>query len=93
MELKFTNAFKRDRDYYAEDDELFRQIAGKIKEIKKANSIQDVSGLEDIRGRKVFYRFKITSGKTVYRIGMKMLHNTVWLTLIDKDKRRFYKRL
>ena len=93
MDVAFSNEFKRDRDSYSGDDELMRQIAGKIKEIKKASSIDEVPGMEEIRGRKVFYRFKITSRKIIFRICVKTLHNKVWFTIIDPYKKRFYERI
>lgn len=93
MDVEYSNEFKRDRDFYSGDNELMRQIAGKIKEIKKVNSIEEVKGMDEIRGKKVFYRFKITSGKILYRICIKVLHNKVWFTLIDTYKKRFYQRI
>ena len=93
MELKFTNVFERDRELHSADNLLFRQLAGKIKEIQEAKSIDDVSGMEVVRGRKVYHRFKITSGKIIYRVGIKILHGKVWFLVIDTYKKRFYKRV
>lgn len=93
MEYEYSKKFIRDVKLFEHDAAFARQLAGKIKEIERANSIEEVTGLEDIRGRKVFYRFKITSGKIVYRIGLKVLHQVVWLTLLDNHKKRFYERI
>jgi len=93
MELKFTKDFKRDRDFYSGDDKFFSQLAGKMKNLQEANLIEDVSGMIPIRGRKVHYRFKLISGKIVYRVCIKILHNKVWFTIIDTYKKRFYDRI
>lgn len=93
MEYEYSDIFIKDIKSFERDKEFAQQLAGKIKEIKKANSIEDIPGLEEIRGRKVFYRFKIKTRKTTYRIGIKVLHTVVWLTLIDNAKKRFYKRI
>ena len=92
MELRFSNKFKQDRDFYRGDNVLFNQIAGKMKEIQNAGSIKEVRGLEIIRGRKIYYRFKIISGKIIYRIGIRILNGKVWFLLIDTYKKRFYER-
>lgn len=77
MDVEYSNEFKRDRDFYSGDNELMRQIAGKIKEIKKVNSIEGVQGMDEIRDR----------------IYIKMLHKKVWVTIIDTYKKRFYERI
>ena len=93
MELKFTNIFERDKDLHSADDILFSQLAGTMKKLQEAESIKDFSGMENIRGRKVYYRFKITSGKIIYRVGIKILHGKVWFLVIDTYKKRFYERI
>ena len=92
MEYEFERNYFHDLENYSNDSEFFRLLAGKIKEIEKAVSLEDIPGLEEIRGRRVFFRFKIKTRKNTYRIGVKILHHVVWLVLIDNAKKRFYKR-
>lgn len=78
---------------YSDDWELLQLLSGKIREVEKAISPDEISGLVPIRQRRVYYRFKITSRKTLYRIGIKILHNKVWFVIIDTYKKRFYERI
>ena len=92
MESEFTNKYLRDLKSYKKDRELIHLLGAKINEAVKSNSIEDVNGLVLIRGTTVHYRFKIKSGKIIYRIGIKHLKNTIWFACIDNNKKRFYKR-
>ena len=63
MDYEYSNLFIKDIKLFERDKEFAQQFKGKIKEIEKACSIEDVAGIEEIRGRKVFYRFKIKTHK------------------------------
>lgn len=93
MDWKFTNEFADDLETYDYDKEFIKKLLGKIKEIEKADSFHVISGMEQIRKRKSFYRFKISEDRITYRIGVKVLRNKVWLTVIDTYKKRFYERI
>ncbi len=93
MEFEFERRFFRDLENYSNDLEFLRLLWGKTKEIENAGSFDDIAGMDDIRGRKVHYRFKVSVGKTTYRIGLKVLHGKIWFTVIDKHKKRFYERI
>ena len=59
MDYEYSAVFIKDIKSFERDKEFARQLKGKIKEIEKANSVADIPGLEEIRGRKVYHRFKI----------------------------------
>ena len=92
MEYALTKSFNKDTESYKYDSEFLRMLAGKVNEINKADSFEDITGLVHIRGRATHYRFKIKTRKTTYRIGIKLLSNVVWFARLDNDKKRFYKR-
>lgn len=92
MEYEFTKSFDKDLESYKHDREFLRLLGGKVNEIGRANSFEDITGLVPIRGRETHYRFKIKTRKTTYRVGIKLLTNRIWFARLDKDKRRFYKR-
>lgn len=92
MDYKLTDGFIKDTKSYGHDRDFLHLVAGKIKETVKAKSFEDISGLVHIRGRETHYRFKIKTRKTIYRIGIKVLGNTIWFARLDNDKKRFYKR-
>lgn len=92
MELKYTNRFLRDLKKYKDEKDLIQIIGKKANGITKASSADDIHELVRIRKTSSHYRIKIKiSDKTVYRLGIIILRNTVWLASIESDKRRFYK--
>ena len=92
MEYEYTKGFLKDITSYKHDKEFLHLLGAKVNEIQKSSAFHDISGIVPIRGRETHYRFKIKTRKTTYRVGIKLLSNTAWLSRLDNDKKRFYKR-
>lgn len=93
MELKFSNKFTRQLKQYKNEKKLFQNLASKIKHIKSAVSISEITELVKIRKTSIHYRIRIKiSERKVYRIGIIILHRTIWFACIENDKKRFYKQ-
>jgi len=93
MEYEYTKKFKKDLLRYKTNEELIHILGKKIQHIAKTTSTKDIHELVTIRKTKAHYRIKIKiSESEIYRIGIAVLKNKVWVACIDKDKKRFYKR-
>ncbi len=77
MEYEFSDKFIRDLKFFRHDREFIHLIGSKINETIKAKSIKNIGGLVSIRKTKVHFRLKIKSTKEIYRVGLKLLKNTV----------------
>ncbi len=91
MEYELTNQFLRDIRRYKTDKTFVRAIGARINETISAKELNDIHGLVLIRGTTAHFRFKIRSGNTTYRIGIKKLKNVIWFACVENNKSRFYK--
>lgn len=92
MEYEFTRQFAKDLKSYTDDKSFLQTIGKRVNETNRADSINEIHGLKDIRGTTAHFRFKIKTNKAIYRIGIKLLKNVIWFACIDNNKKRFYKR-
>jgi len=93
MELKYSKKFVRQLKEFKHDVKLFQSLSKKIKYFQSVSTLSEIQELVQIRKTTVHYRIKIkVSDKKVYRIGVSILKNTVWLASIENDKKRFYKQ-
>ena len=58
MELRYKSSFDRDLKKIR-DSGLLRRVEDKITELKAADSLSEVSGIEKIRSRENYYRVRI----------------------------------
>ena len=92
MELKYSNKFVRQLKRYNHDKKLFQILARKINHIESVSSSSEFHELVRIRKTSAHYRIKIKiTDKIVYRIGISIHRNTLWLAFIETYKKRFYK--
>ena len=92
-ELKFSRKFIRQLRQYKDDEKLLHILAKKIKHIESVSSADGINELVRLRKTSAHFRIKIKlSDKLVYRIGISILHNVVWLASIENDKKRFYRQ-
>lgn len=73
--------------------DLISIVAKKIQHVSKAKTLEDITELVTIRKTTSHYRIKIKlPDKSVYRMGIKVLKNTVWFACLENDKKNFYKK-
>lgn len=93
MEIKYSRKFIRQLNQYRQDEKLLHTLTKKIKHIQSVSSPADIHELVQIRKTSAHYRIKVKiSERIVYRIGISIFHNAIWLACIEKDKKRFYRQ-
>ena len=77
MKIVIKPAFKRDVDR-ARNNELLRALFDKIQQIENAKSVQQVTGLKQLRGNNTYYRIYVKANRYSYRIGALIKGSTIW---------------
>ena len=87
--MKFETSKKFDKQVYQiRDKSLKKRLLSIIDEIERANSLSVVHNVKPIKGHAGFYRIK--SG--VYRIGISLENDVVWLLFFGKRDESTYKK-
>ncbi|MYA62054.1 MAG: hypothetical protein F4X94_05720 [Dehalococcoidia bacterium] len=84
MEVRYKSSFDRDLKRIR-DHNLFRRVERKIREIKAADSLSDISGIEKIRSRENYYRIRIGG----YRLYLTREYGAAVLRGIDHRGRAY----
>ena len=93
MEYEYTKKYWKDLKRYTTNKELIILVAKKTQSVIKAKALSDISELVPIRKTSAHYRIKIKlSDKNTFRIGLRVLKNTVWFSCLENNKKRFYKK-
>ena len=66
--------------------QLNKEVAGVVLQIEKANTLSEISSLIKLKGFDEYFRIRVGN----YRIGAKLMGDTLWLTVID-DRKNIYK--
>lgn len=77
MEYEFTKQFLKDLKHFRHDVKFVHHLGAKINHAFKASSIDNIDGIELIRGTSVHYRFKIKTDTFIYRIGIKRIKKVI----------------
>lgn len=87
MNVQFKSSFARDLKKIREK-ELKTQVAEVIRQVERANSLQEISELKKLKGGERYYRIRIGD----YRIGLMLEQDTVLFVrfLHRKDLYRYF---
>ena len=87
MNIEFTKRFQKEFRQHAKIDSLANMVNIAIENVLNAKTVSEIKNLKKLTGYKDYYRIRIGS----YRIGVKIVNNTIIFSVFEHRK-DIYKR-
>jgi len=87
MNIEFTKRFQKEFRHHASIGDLAKLVNNAIENVLKAKTVSEIKNLKKLTGYKDYYRIRIGS----YRIGIKIVNNTIIFSVFEHRK-DIYKR-